>query len=236
MKIVALGGGTVDESSAVDKFIVGFSGKERPRFLFLPTASGDGGHYINAVKRSYKRLGCATDALCLVRAEYAADELEARVSAADIIYVGGGDPLRMMTVWERAGIIPLLKNAAERGAVMCGVSAGAMCWFASGYSDRDYYDASVSDPAYRLIDGLGFIPAVCCPHYDEAGRGSFDGACASFALPGIALENDAALVLDGSACRLVKNDERKRGWLFSRENGGVEKAELSGSFSLPFLS
>ena len=64
MKIVALGGGTVDESSAVEKYIVEFSGKERPRFLFLPTASGDGGHYINAVKRTYKRLGCTADALC----------------------------------------------------------------------------------------------------------------------------------------------------------------------------
>ncbi|MBQ6553239.1 MAG: peptidase E [Clostridia bacterium] len=230
MKIVALGGGAVDENSAVDKFIVEFSGKERPRFLFLPTASGDGGHYINAVKRCYKRLGCATDALCLVRAKYSGDELDARVSAADIIYVGGGDPLRMMTVWERVGILPLLKAAAERGAVMCGISAGAMCWFASGYSDRDYYDASVSAPAYRLIDGLGFIPAVCCPHYDEEGRDSFDVACGSFGLPGIALENDAALVFDGSAYRLLKNDERKRGWLFSRENGSVIKTEISGGF------
>jgi dipeptidase E len=232
MKIVALGGGTVDESSAVEKYIVEFSGKERPRFLFLPTASGDGGHYINAVKRTYKRLGCTADALCLVRAEYAADELEARVSAADIIYVGGGDPLRMMTVWERVGILPLLKAAAERGAVMCGVSAGAMCWFASGYSDRDYYDSSVSSPSYRLIDGLGFIPAVCCPHYDEPGRDSFDAACASFSLPGVALENDVALVCDGSACSLVKNDGRKRGWLLTAKNGSVLKTELRGVFSL----
>ena len=232
MRIVALGGGNVDENSAVDKFIVEFSGKDRPRFLFLPTASGDGGHYLNAVKRSYKRLGCSADALCLVRAEYAADELEARVSAADIIYVGGGDPLRMMNVWERVGIIPLLKTAAERGAVMCGISAGAMCWFASGYSDRDYYDSSVSAPLYRLIEGLGFIPAVCCPHYDEPGRDSFDGACVSFDLPGIALENDVALVYDGSAFSLVKNDERKRGWLLSAENGSVSKTEPRGVFSL----
>lgn len=232
MKIVALGGGTVDENSAVDKFIVGLCGKERPRFLFLPTASGDGGHYINAVKRSYKRLGCVADALCLVRAEYSAEELESRVSAADIIYVGGGDPLRMMTVWERAGMLPLLKKAAERGAVMCGVSAGAMCWFSSGYSDRDYYDAAIENPAYRLIDGLGLIRAVCCPHYDEAGRDSFDSACAGFTLHGIALENDVALVSDGAECRLVKNDERKKAWRFSLENGAVVKREINDAFTL----
>ena len=229
MKIVALGGGTVCEDSAVDKFIVEFSGKERPRFLFLPTASGDGGHYINAVKRSYKRLGCATDALCLVRAEYAPEELESRVSAADIIYVGGGDPLRMMTVWERVGLIPLLKSAAERGAVMCGVSAGAMCWFASGYSDRDYYDNAVSSPSYRLIEGLGFIPAVCCPHYDEPGRDSFDSACAGFGMPGVALENDVALALDGDVYSLVKNDERKNAFLFRADGGNVVKTPFDAA-------
>ena len=232
MIIVALGGGTVDENSAVDKFIVGLCGKERPRFLFLPTASGDGGHYINAVKRSYKRLGCATDALCLVRAEYSAEELESRVGAADIIYVGGGDPLRMMTVWERTGMLPLLRRAAERGAIMCGVSAGAMCWFASGYSDRDYYDPTIDAPSYRLIHGLGFIPAVCCPHYDEAGRDSFDSACAGFGQPGIALENDVALVCENAEYRLVKNDGHKRGWLFSYKNGRAVKTELAGSFKL----
>ena len=232
MKIVALGGGTVDENSAVDRFIVALCGKERPRFLFLPTASGDGGHYINAVKRSYKRLGCATDALCLVRAEYAQDELKSRVSAADIIYVGGGDPLRMMKVWERVGLLPLLREAAERGAVMCGVSAGAMCWFSAGYSDRDYYDPAIENPAYRLIDGLGLIPAVCCPHYDEPGRDSFDSACAAYALPGVALENDTALVFDSAEYSVAKNDERKKAWLFSRERGAVSKIELTGVFRL----
>lgn len=232
MKIVALGGGTVDENSAVDKFIVEFSGKERPRFLFLPTASGDGGHYINAVKRCYKRLGCVSDALCLVRAEYAAEELEERVGAADIIYVGGGDPLRMMTVWERTGILPLLKSAADHGVVMCGISAGAMCWFDFGYSDRDYYDAAVSDPSYRLIAGLGLLHAVCCPHYDESGRDSFDGACAGYSLPGIALENGTALVCDGSGFRIVANEPGKKAWLFSHENGAMKKTELTDGFTL----
>ena len=232
MKIVALGGGTVDENSAVDRFIVEFCGKERPRFLFLPTASGDGGHYINAVKRSYKRLGCAADALCLVRAEYSAEELESRVAAADIIYVGGGDPLRMMTVWERVGLIPLLKKAAERGAVMCGVSAGAMCWFSAGYSDRDYYDPAIENPSYRLIDGLGLIPAVCCPHYNEPGRDSFDSACAAYGLPGVALENNVALVFDGEGYSLAKNGSDGKAWLFKSENGAAVKTELTGGFAL----
>ena len=112
---------------------------------------------------------------------------------------------------------------------MCGVSAGAMCWFASGYSDRDYYDNAVSSPSYRLIEGLGFIPAVCCPHYDEPGRDSFDSACAGFGMPGVALENDVALALDGDVYSLVKNDERKNAFLFRADGGNVVKTPFDAA-------
>ena len=232
MKIVALGGGTAGENSAVDRRIIELTGKDRPRFLFLPTASGDGGHYINALKRIYKRLGCVSDALCLVRAEYAPEELEARVGAADIIYVGGGDPQRIIDVWKRTGMLPLLRKAAEHGAVMCGISAGAMCWFEQGYTDRDFYDPAIANPSYRLIAGLGFVPAVCCPHYDEPGRDSFDSACAEYDLPCVALENDVALVFDGEEYSVVKNDPAKKAWLLRRENGAAVKKELTGAFTL----
>ena len=232
MKIVALGGGTVDENSVIDRFIVEYSGKERPRFLFLPTASGDSGHYINSVKRSYKHLGCSADALCLLRAEYSPDELERRVEAADIIYVGGGDTLRMFSVWERTGMIPLLRRAAERGAVMCGVSAGAMCWFSQGYSDCDFHRSDVENPTFRLIDGFGFIPAVCCPHYDEEGRDAFDRDCADHALPGIALENGVALVKNGTEYSVIRNEESKRAWLFTHSENAIKKSELTARFQL----
>lgn len=135
MKIVALGGGRPDANPAVDRFIVEFCGKERPRFLLLPTAGGDGGRYINSVKKIYKTLGYKADVLCLVRAKYEISELEERVGAADIIYAGGGNVPRMLGVWNESGLTPILKRAAENGAVMCGISAGAMCWFEKGYSD-----------------------------------------------------------------------------------------------------
>ena len=206
MKIVALGGGNISEASAVDRFIVSFTGKENPHFLFLPTASGDGGRYINTVKKIYKKLGCSVDALCLIRAEYPLFELEERIAKADIIYAGGGNTLRMLDTWKRCGIIPMLEKAAERNAVMCGISAGAMCWFSHGYSDCDFSDTLNTEKKFRLLNGLGFINAVCCPHYDEEGRERFDSEAPSFPCDGIALENDVALVFDEKSYSLVKND------------------------------
>jgi len=232
MKIVALGGGSVDETSAVDKFIVSFAGKEKPHFLFLPTASGDGGRYINGVKRSYKHLGCSVDALCLIRAEYSFEELVERIGKADIIYAGGGNTLRMLETWKKCGILPLLKAAAERGAVMCGTSAGAMCWFSYGYSDCDFAENPDAEKKFRLIEGLGFIPAVCCPHYDDEGRKALDSECSSLPLPSVALENDVALVFDGKTHSLIRNDPSKKAWKFSKIEGVVTKQELSDDFTL----
>lgn len=51
-----------------------------------------------------------------------------------------------------------------RGAVLCGVSAGMLCWFRGGVTDS-------FGPLDALDDGLGLIDASACPHYDgEAER------------------------------------------------------------------
>ena len=81
-------------------------------------------------------------------------ELEATIGAADIIVVGGGNTLYAVDRWHRVGgsadssdnLVPkLLRQAMERGAVLTGGSAGAICWFDGGHSDSmdpdTYYPA-----------------------------------------------------------------------------------------------
>ena len=43
---------------------------------------------------------------------------------------------------------------------MCGVSAGAICWFDSGITDSWSSDL-------RLMNCLAFTKGTCCPHFDE---------------------------------------------------------------------
>jgi aminopeptidase N len=66
----------------------------------------------------------------------------------------------MLAVWEDWGLDKILKNAYNSGVIMCGVSAGAICWFQKGVTD------SWSDEL-RVMDCLGFVKGTCCPHYDE---------------------------------------------------------------------
>jgi peptidase E len=53
-----------------------------------------------------------------------------------------------------------LALAWRKGVVLCGVSAGGMCWFEAGITD------SFGSRLTPLRDGLGFLKVAFCPHYD----------------------------------------------------------------------
>jgi len=53
-----------------------------------------------------------------------------------------------------------LQNAYEKGIVMSGVSAGAICWFDKGITDSFAKELSI-------INCLGIVDGIACPHFDE---------------------------------------------------------------------
>jgi dipeptidase E len=46
-------------------------------------------------------------------------EIRSKIAKADIIYVGGGNTLRMMKMWRKYGVDELLIKAWKRGVIMC---------------------------------------------------------------------------------------------------------------------
>ena len=66
----------------------------------------------------------------------------------------------MLAVWKDWELDEILRNAYNAGVIMCGVSAGAICWFQKGITDswKDHQ---------ATLDCLGFADGICCPHYDE---------------------------------------------------------------------
>lgn len=61
--------------------------------------------------------------------------LRKTVAAAGVIVVSGGNTLYAVDRFNAVGLTPLLRAAMERGAVLSGGSAGAICWFDGGHSD-----------------------------------------------------------------------------------------------------
>ena len=86
--------------------------------------------------------------------------MEELIFSQDIIFVGGGNTKSMLAVWKDWGLVEILKEAYESGTIMCGVSAGAICWFEYGITDS-------WEEELKIINCLGFVSGSCCPHYDE---------------------------------------------------------------------
>jgi len=104
-KIIAIGGGEIGrpgypvETTKIDKEIINLTGKKNHRLLFVPTASADSELYFETVKKHFgKTLGCKTDVLYLINNDLSKKEIEQKIFGSDIIYVGGGNTLKMMKV------------------------------------------------------------------------------------------------------------------------------------------
>jgi dipeptidase E len=163
-QIFALGGGGFSmepDGSLLDDYVLSLTGAERPRVCFLPTASGDADHY---VVRFYRRFSGDFDAshVSLFRRDQGTggveDSLSEHLLAQDLIYVGGGNVVSMLGAWRAHGLDSILRRAWRRGIVLCGPSAGSLCWFEQALS--------AFHGAPRAVRGLGLLPYSNCVHYD----------------------------------------------------------------------
>jgi peptidase E len=112
--------------------------------------------------------------------------------AQDAIYVGGGSMRNMLAIWREHGIDEAMRVAWHRGAVLAGLSAGAMCWFEGG--------VSMSGGAAEPVPGLGLLPGSLSVHLGGEGERwpVYRAAVGSGALPaGYAADDSAALLWDG---------------------------------------
>lgn len=227
-KIVAIGGGEMrlNETLPIDKYIVEFSGVSNPKLLFIPTASGDSQQYIEAVNRVYgEKLGCEVDTLLLINSSISENEIQKKILESNIIYVGGGNTVKMMEIWRTRNVDTYLKQAYRNNIVLSGLSAGSICWFQKGHSDSNWFnDHDKWD--YTQVHGIGLLPAIHCPHYNESGREGFDKMMETEAIPGVAIENNCAIVISDDMYRIVKSDNSSKAYLLKNHNGIVNKKEL----------
>jgi dipeptidase E len=193
--IVAIGGGTFWDPPLdlrLDAFILSLTGRDRPRVCFIPTASGDPEWSLAAFYRAMARHDCRPTDLTLF--PRTVEDIPALIAEQDVIWVWGGSTVNLLALWRLHGLDRPLRAAYERGAVLCGVSAGMNCWFESCTTD------SFGLRLAPLHDGLGFLPGSACPHYDaeEQRRPLYRRLVDTGELaPGWAADNDVALHFSG---------------------------------------
>ena len=195
-RIVAIGGGgfgTGPRDRALDAFIARLAGRENPRICLLPTASGDPIEQIHRFNATFRRLGCRTSHLSLFRLGDHPVAIRRHLLEQDAIYVGGGSLLNLIAIWRAHGLDRILVEAWSAGILLCGVSAGSMCWFEAGIT------RSHGKP--RPSGGLGLLGGSNCVHYDADAprRPSFRAHIRDGAIPGgFGVDDGAGLVFAGT--------------------------------------
>jgi len=217
-QILALGGGGFSmerDGSLLDEYALSLTCAPRPRVCFLPTASGDADHY---VVRFYRRFSadCEASHVSLFRRDQGTggveDDLASHLLGQDLIYVGGGNVVSMLGAWRAHGLDSILRKAWRRGIVLCGPSAGSLCWFEQALS------AFHGGP--RPIRGLGLLPYSNCVHYDAepARRAEYHRAVADGMPSGFAADDGVGLHFCG------RHLERA---VSSRGDGNAYRVELA---------
>jgi dipeptidase E len=222
-QIIAIGGGGFyrdAENLELERYVIQQTNVDKAKVAFVPTASGEPDNYLVNFYSAFLKLGCRPSHLTFFKRT---PDLRAYLLDQDVIYVGGGNTKSMLAVWRDWGVPELIREAWESGIVLTGVSAGAICWFEQGVTD------SFAD-GLRPLDGLGFLPGSCCPHYDGEAqrRPSYHRLLAGGEISaGVAIEDWTAVHFRGSGIhRVVASREGARAYSLRNVFGSVQEVAL----------
>jgi dipeptidase E len=224
-QIVAFGGGGFSMERGnplLDDYVLSLTGKERPRVCFLPTASGDADHYIVRFYRAFDSARCEPSHVSLFRRDHRIEDVHRQLLMSDVVYVGGGSVISLLGAWRAHGIDVTLQRAWASGTVMCGLSAGSLCWFAEAVS------AFHGPPQW--VRGLGLLPYSNCVHLDaEPERESaYCDMLAAGMVEGFAAEDGAALHFEGERlARAVSSRPGARAYRMGWTGDSVASRPLS---------
>jgi dipeptidase E len=185
MPILAMGGYPDD---ALLDYTLGLA--RGARVLYVPTAAmEDPGSTLSW----YERLRGLAEMTHLHFFPYPPAGLGDLTLSHDIIVVTGGNTANALAIWRAHGFDDMLRDAWERGVLLTGWSAGAICWFEAAVTD------SFGPQLEGMRDGLGFLAGSACPHYDgeELRRPRYAELVRDGFPVGIGIDDDVAVRFDG---------------------------------------
>ena len=229
--IIAIGGGELRERTTmkIDEYIASLAkahaGENRANALFIPTASHDYMPYYNTFHKVYTgTFNIKTDVALSVFKDVDMDKMRAKFEKADVIYVGGGDTVFMIEHWKKSGLLPLIQDAYNRGVILAGLSAGAICWFSDIYTDSEMVNGDGVEK-YSMYQGLGWLQGKISPHYaarmlDFDQIVCYNGDCA------YGIEDNAGLVIENGEI-VGSLSSGGKAWRLMRKDGKLEKEEIA---------
>ena len=136
---------------------------------------------------------------------------------ADVIYVGGGSATNLVRIFKESGLDKILFNYKDSNKLYMGISAGAMLVSKEAMGDEYIYTNNYHIYNYQMVECLGLLNLVICPHYDHDGLDCFNSEVRKFDCNSYAIEDDTAILIKDSI-KVFKMDNRKSVYLFDKNN------------------
>jgi len=226
-QIIALGGGGFSmepDNPALDIYVLEQSPVPNPEICFIPTASGDSDRYVVEFYKAFSKHHCRPSHMTLFRETPDLDDL---LLSKDILYVGGGNTISMLGLWMTWDIPRILRLALEKGILLAGISAGAICWFEAGITDS-------LGSGLCVLACMGFLPGSCRPHFDgdPRRRPTFHQFLAEGQIqPGIAFDDGCAgHYVDGQLAHVVSSRPEAQAYRLEKANGSVVETPIPSQF------
>ena len=216
----------------VISYILGLTSNPRPKICFIPTATGDSAA---AIVNFYDRFNDVyAEKTHLSLFNRTVKDIHSYLLNQDMIMVGGGNTANMLAVWRTHGIDVILREAWESGIILCGGSAGSLCWFECGTTDSfSLYDLT------PLYDGLGFIPGSHCPHYDgeRQRRPLYHDLILNGFPGGYAIDDDAAIhFVDTDIGKVITGRDGASAYKLGLSEGKVLETDMNAELVTTLLS
>lgn len=217
-RIVLIGGGdigrgnTLYETKEIDEEIIKMTNKENPNFLFIGLASSYSDSYYDTIKKIYKDLGCNTSYLKKKNIINNPDITKNKILNADIIYIGGGDSIKLINEIKEYKIDTLLEEALNKKTVLVGISAGAILLSKEGFSDSLILRGE-SDK-YSFLEGLNLVNINICPHYSLEKSIQLKEQINNREI--YCLENSTALKIEDDSITIIKANPNNNIYLISK--------------------
>ena len=211
-KIIAIGGGgfTHQLDQSLDQFVIDKLKKTNNKIGFLATASKDDEKKISLF---YKRFENTEFELSHFNLTTNINGFSEWIMSKDLVYIGGGNTVFMLEIWRKNKLEHIFKEAYEKGIILSGISAGAVCWF-------DWILSDAVGPGFNPLRGINLISGSCTPHSSNIERiNQFESDIKNNKLPqGIAIDDGVAVVfVDGKPTEVYSSRKNHTAYFLDKD-------------------
>ncbi|MCR5349499.1 MAG: Type 1 glutamine amidotransferase-like domain-containing protein [Acholeplasmatales bacterium] len=213
--IYVLSGGRSKDSKEIniEKEVFKLVGKTKINILFCPLAQ------INNTDKCIERFNeymkdLNYDAKYLIMDNL--NQFDDLFNWCDIFYVYGGVCDTLVKIFKEYKLDLILKKYDDSNKIYYGISAGAMLPTVTSLGDKDMFSDNFHNYNYKMVNCLGILNISICPHYQNEDLIIYNDIIKKYNLHSFGIEEDCALVIDGTKYYVFKDYKYKSLYEFDK--------------------